>query len=487
MKRKAPKQQTLEGTLGQPPLTIRPPKKTRTSSRQGPSPLGNFQSRLTDGHRAKFMPTRKESRAGRSYPEDEEDEDDEPIRLSHQSRLSRPGKPHITMKDSDSDSDELPLSISRPPTRRHILPSDDSDNDGNADNDDDSVIIVTSARRRQLTRKSPATPATPPSKITRSGLLGEDPSSPTKRSSRSGRKGPRSEKQKKMELLRRRRQGEKIDTEDLTSSSDEAPAPLYDSDPELAVLEDFDDEEEEEEPRSPPRRVKGPKPSKAASNKSRRDLSQDKDDEDDLDGFVVEDDSAFLGAPAELLNEVPIQFTSHAHKPLRVHFRDAIEWLVQRRINPGFDREDPLYKLAWRKLDDEVRGLANSKFMSAGWKVEFHKALRARPRIESIELARGDIDRLQACHACGRKNHPATFKILFFGQAYNKDSLDDVEQDSSSESQQESEDEKSVDEDGNTIEPLTREWFVGVVCNANAKTAHDLMHVSLGEISPPPK
>ncbi len=79
--------------------------------------------------------------------------------------------------------------------------------------------------------------------------------------------------------------------------------------------------------------------------------SQDKDDEDDQQNFVVEDDSAFLGAPVELFNEVPLQFTSHAHKPLRDHFRDAVEWLVQHRINLSFDGEDPLCQLGWRKLD----------------------------------------------------------------------------------------------------------------------------------------
>jgi hypothetical protein len=121
--------------------------------------------------------------------------------------------------------------------------------------------------------------------------------------------------------------------------------------------------------------------------------------------FIVDDSDDLIGAPVHL--DMPIEFTSHSHKPLKEHFRDAIEWLVQFKVNPGFDKTDDLYRMAWRKLDDEVRGLATSKFSSAAWKKDFFMALRARPYYDAAELPKGDLLEARSCGACGRSGHPA--------------------------------------------------------------------------------
>jgi hypothetical protein len=42
------------------------------------------------------------------------------------------------------------------------------------------------------------------------------------------------------------------------------------------------------------------------------------------------------------------------------------------------------------------------------------------------------------------------------------------------------EDSHDEDEDGNPIPKATKEWYVGVVCNSNAETAHNLMHWKQG-------
>lgn len=60
--------------------------------------------------------------------------------------------------------------------------------------------------------------------------------------------------------------------------------------------------------------------------------------------------------------------------------------MVQKHINPGFQKRDALYDLTFRKLNDEAQGLAGSKFKSSVWTPAFKYALEARPQIEILEL-----------------------------------------------------------------------------------------------------
>lgn len=60
--------------------------------------------------------------------------------------------------------------------------------------------------------------------------------------------------------------------------------------------------------------------------------------------------------------------------------------MLQKHINPGFQKRDQLYELTFRKLDDEAQGLAGSKFKSSAWTSAFRYALEARPQIDIAEL-----------------------------------------------------------------------------------------------------
>ncbi|KAI0430466.1 hypothetical protein F5Y09DRAFT_307582 [Xylaria sp. FL1042] len=383
--------------------------------------------------------------------DDSDEEESEPPRLSSPRKRRHRHSSVISLDDSD----DAPILQSNPVkrlSRPQFVELDDSEED----------IISPSKKRRILHHSSPSMSINnrTPGKLKR---LGAAASSPIKKP----HKGHRSEKQKKMELLRRRRAGEKIDqlTSSESSSGEEEKRGIYDSDSEgdLEVLKTFDDEEEEEEVvKEQPAPLKG-KP------KRKSEQSKDKDNsESDLEDFVTDDDDAPLGAPVD----IPLEFTSHAHKPLKDQFPFVVEWLVHNRINPAFERKDPVYINAWRKVDDEVSGLANSKFTSSAWKQDFNRALKSRPRLESFPLAR--LGSYETCEACGRSGHPSTFKIIFSGSPYYKDTLAEVESDS--EDDDGDNDRASVDSRGMTLPPTTKEWSVGAVCRSNAETAHSLLH-----------
>ncbi|KAJ8121208.1 hypothetical protein O1611_g10162 [Lasiodiplodia mahajangana] len=429
-------------------------------------------------------PTQKASKPSTS--ESQESDEDLVIRnpRSSQSVSTRLQK---TIIIDDSDEEPQPPRLSSPRKRRHssILSVDSDDapllplnstrklsGPTMVELDDSDEVIVSPLKKRKMVHHSSPSMSTnnrTPGKLRRPTAAA---SSPIKKA----HKGHRSEKQKKMELLRRRRAGEKIDqlTSSESSSDEHEKRGIYDSDSErdFEVLKTFDDEEqgeEVEEEQMAPRKDK---------QKRKRDKSAEQgDSEGNLDDFVTDDDDAPLGAPVE----IPLEFTSHAHKPLKEQFPFAIEWLVHNRINPAFERKDPVYVNAWRKLDDEVTGLANSKFTSAAWKPDFNRALKSRPTLESFALAQIGAGLYETCEACGRSGHPSTFKIIFSGSAYHKDTLMEVESDSDSEndgndSQDDDNDTASVDTRGMRLPPVTKEWCVGSVCCSNAETAHSLLH-----------
>ena len=288
-----------------------------------------------------------------------------------------------------------------------------------------------------------------------------------------------------MELLRRRRAGEKIDK--LTSSeseSDDDRKGMYDtdSDTEFKVLKEFDDDEEDDE-----QEEEEPAPRSSTKSKKKQRASEDAGpasdgnrDDENLEDFVVEDDETPLGAPAFL--DIPLEFTSQAHKPLKEQFPYVVEWLVHNRIDPAFERRDPIYTNAWRRLNDEFQGLATSKFTSAAWRPEFYRALKGRPHMEAYETDFAGGLGTDSCEACGRSGHTATRKIVFQGKPYHKDTLQEVESDTESDSGEDGDedsdddDRASVDTQGAPLAPATREWRVGAVCCSNAETAHGLIH-----------
>ncbi|KAI0002739.1 hypothetical protein F4779DRAFT_630915 [Xylariaceae sp. FL0662B] len=392
-------------------------------------------------------------RLRRTIIEDGDEDEDEP----HSPILKRRRPPVVDLVDEDEDDDDEPIvapssALRRP--RPAFVELSDSDFD-----------VQSPAKKRKTSHAATTTPGRLKRPIS---------SSPMKRSAH---KGHRSEKQKKIELLRRRRAGERIDKLTSSESSDEDKRGIYDTDPEeeFEVLRNFDDEEEELEGEDQVPASRSALKGKEAVKKTRKGIAErsDDDDNDDLDDFVTDDDDAPLGAPAYL--DIPLEFTAQAHKPLKEQFPHVIEWLVHNRINPAFERKDPVYSNAWRKLDDEVHGLATSKFASSAWKPEFYRALKGRPKMDTYEMDRGDSSIYETCEACGRSGHPATWRITFQGHPYYKDSLAEVESEDDDEDGDGSEHE-SIDTQGMRLAPTTKEWHVGVVCCSNAETAHSLIH-----------
>jgi len=248
-------------------------------------------------------------------------------------------------------------------------------------------------------------------------------------------------KQRQLELLRRRRAGEKID--DPASDSDQAALPkraLYDSDTAEKALSVADEGDGFDE--------FGDSGIETVRQSLRADA--DKYDED----FVVEDDHT-LGAPSEM-EAVPLEFTRHAHKKAIEHFKDVVEWMVQKKINPAFNRNDPVYRTAFFKLDDEVKAYSSSRFMSAAWGADFSRALRARPVFYEMEVPTLFDHK---CDACNRSGHPAKYKITFGGKAYHHDSLEDISDDE--EDEEGGDDTQSYDSRGNVIPSIKAEYFLG--------------------------
>lgn len=184
----------------------------------------------------------------------------------------------------------------------------------------------------------------------------------------------------------------------------------------------------------------------------RQSLRADADEYDE--DFVVEDDHV-LGAPSEM-ETVPLEFTRHAHKKAIEHFKDAVEWMVQKKMNPAFNRNDPVYRTAFFKLDDEVKAYSSSRFMSAAWGADFSRALRARPVFYEVEVPTLFDHK---CDACNRSGHPAKYKITFGGKAYHHDSLEDISDDE--EDEEAGDDTQSYDSRGNVIPDINVEYFVG--------------------------
>jgi hypothetical protein len=214
---------------------------------------------------------------------------------------------------------------------------------------------------------------------------------------------------------------------------------------------------------------------------SRAMFAADEDDED----FIEEGEDDTLGVP----DGIPLAFTRYASMKAKDLWKFAIEWFVQKKINPAFAMDDEIYSLTFQKLDDEVAGLVGSKFASSAWTGDFTIALRSRP-----EIAYNSIDRHSAehayrdkCDACNRSGHPATREVQFQGKPYNRQTLDEVarndsdsdddDDDSGSDSAGETADDRpAYDAQGREVPPANRTWYVGKFCMSNARTAHALHH-----------
>ena len=274
------------------------------------------------------------------------------------------GRPEKPIVDDTDDDDDKPLQ--RPATKRRRLVCRNSvqaqntsneDNDENEDEEQPELRVIT--RRTRSARR------------------------------------PLTAKAKALERLRRKKAGQAVD-DDESSSEEEERKPLYDYDPDHMALQEFPDDEEG---------VIQLNVDNQSKENHRKKRSGDDDSAGDMDDFIDDDSDQPIGFPEDV--EIPMQFSKWATQPLKFHFKIVIEWLIKFKLNPGFKRDMPIYQIAWRKIDDEVQGLSHSKFSSSVWRVDFSKALRARPYIETHEIPKNDAARITTCDACGRTNHPA--------------------------------------------------------------------------------
>ena len=182
-------------------------------------------------------------------------------------------------------------------------------------------------------------------------------------------------------------------------------------------------------------------------NDVRQTLREDLDVSDNE--FVTSDDEAPSGDQSALY-DMPLEYTRHSHKPLKDHFRDAVEWLVHNKLNAAFSRNDPLYRIAFNRLDDEVKGYSGSKFISSAWAGDFARSLKARPELSYRPTREALFE--HKCDACNRSGHPATWQLSFPGKVYDRETLEDIADES---------EEDSRDVKGNYVPPAEKQYFVG--------------------------
>ncbi|TIA35265.1 hypothetical protein D6C78_06251 [Aureobasidium pullulans] len=414
----------------------------------------------------------------------------------------------VIPSDDDDSEDDLPATPAINRKRKRQAHSSSPLSLIPEDEDDDSDVVITGSRKRSLSTKKRALSSAPGSDPEE--LSDESPSSRSRKRLRRGKDPvPMSTitEEEKQEL--------EDDLVDLASSGSDGEVRLSKRNkssqksarqlalerlkarrgaPMSSLVEDEQDDEEEEEEQ--------PDDEADYDQSSAEDEDEDYDlpgpsthrttrkqmfaeDEED-EGFVIEDDDGPLGVPT---NDVPIAFTRYASMKAKDLFRFAIDWMVQKKINPAFQMDDEIYDLTFKKLDDEVKGLAGSKFQSAAWTAQFTLALQARPDLLSARLDRKSSDHFgrDKCDACNRSGHPATYELKFEGKPYDKNSLEPVaprKEANEDDDEDPDSDESSVDENaavnydsqGRQILPEETVFYLGKFCMSNAETAHSLQH-----------
>lgn len=271
----------------------------------------------------------------------------------------------------------------------------------------------------------------------------------------------RSKRQRHLDILRRRRAGEK-DSTDAADSADVKEEEEEDSDD-----EEHDSDDNSDDATSFPKintydyRKDGDDDSDAESE-----VDADEDLDQDDASFVDADEDDKLGVPAA---RIPFEFSRHRTKQPRECFRDVVEWMVHNKLNPAFERHDDIYRFAFQKLDDEVVGRASSQLMSSVWNSDFRKALRARPYIDVTSFPTSEFEN---CAACNRTNHPASSDIRLFGEPYSEETLEPLFE-SDDEDEEEDDDDNSEEEeqhkgkkldrdrDGNLLPPEDKHFYLG--------------------------
>jgi hypothetical protein len=404
-----------------------------------------------------------------------------------------------TVISDDESEDELPATPALNRKRRRQAESSSPLALVADEEDEDSDVVVTGSRKRSLSTKKPA-----PQPESEAELSDEPPSSRSRKRLRRVKDTVPMAK-----ITEEEKQELEDDLMDLASSGSDTEVRVSQRNksssqksmrqqalerlkakrkaPMSSIVEDEDeprvDDEEEDYNQSSDEQEEDDDLPEPSTNRTTRKQMFAEDEEDE--GFVIDDDGP-LGVPTN----VPIAFTRYASMKARDLFRFAIDWMVQKKINPAFQMDDEIYDLTFKKLDDEVKGLAGSKFQSAAWTAKFTLALQARPDLLSAHLDRKSSAHFgrDKCDACNRSGHPATYEVKFEGKPYDKNSLEPVaprkDSNDSDEDDGDSSSESSVDENapvnydsqGRQILPEETVFYLGKFCMSNAETAHSLQH-----------
>jgi hypothetical protein len=246
-------------------------------------------------------------------------------------------------------------------------------------------------------------------------------------------------RQKQLDIIRRRRAGEKPKEDSESDNESENSTPNddgvgndEDEAPGYHYISSDRDENSDAEPEILPN----------------EDLDRYEED------FVLDDDEEQLGVPSGL-EDMPLEFTRHAYKQPREYFKDVVEWMVHNKINPKFNREDNVYRLAFMRLNDEIGGRVGSHYVSSVWNIDFKRALEARPEINIIPFPRAEG---HGCDACNRSTHPASFDIQFGGDPYYLETLDPVSDDDASNNEGGC---SNLDRGGNEIPDANVHFYLG--------------------------
>jgi len=373
----------------------------------------------------------------------EEDSDDDVRPSTQRSRRrgaqSKVSNGHsVTDESSDDDDDDVPLPSSRRshssrrPRSPDVLDADENVSPSQESGQDE---FHTPRQHRRLRNAAEQQELEDDLLDLRSS--GDDDEPPFHQARRSKTASEKEKRQNALEKLKRRRAG-------LSTRSGETEHVNAEDDFEEDDVDANEDEDEDEEP--------------LPQSSARAIFDHDEDD----DVFVVTEEDDTLGVPTD----IPLAFTQYASMKASQLFKWAVDWMVQKRVNPGFSGTDEIYELTFKKLDDEVKGLAGSKFISSAWTQDFLFTLKARPEvaISSIDLTSVDLLMRDRCDACNRSKHPATYDIQFLGRPYYKETLNEVgdPDDSDSNSDLESKEHAPArDEKGRKIEPEAKIFHVG--------------------------
>jgi hypothetical protein len=425
-------------------------RKNRTQIRKVPTP-----EESEEEDEVVIASTRKSRRQPQKVSEDE-DSDDMPTTMGTQKRKRKERQSSFVSSSPPAETagseDDLQI-IENPKTRRGT--QDD-------ESDEDDVVAATPGRRRlkrggrQMTQQDQED-------------LNEDldfigPSSDVEHTPRDSQSIKKNARQQALERLKQVRssQSQRTVLPEIQEDDEEQQSAAENELDEL-----YDNSEDSPEP--------GPTSSRAM-------FAPDEDDED----FIEEGDDDTLGVP----DGIPLKYTRYASMKAKDLWKFAIEWMVQKKINPAFAMDDEIYTLTFQKLDDEVSGLVGSKFASSAWRPDFTIALRSRPEIAYTTIDRHSAEHAyrDKCDACNRTGHPATSEVQFQGKPYDRNTLDEVGKDDDDDDEEDDEQNNSDSDDssngdhpdydaqGREVPPASKTWYVGKFCMSNARTAHALQH-----------